>query len=114
MVCCFFPMLLFLQMLMWRARVKSLEGFSTSVRLSFWPGVITGVFWALANACSVHASEYLGVALGFPLTQSCIVICALWGIVLFGEMAACQAKVACALGIFVVLIGATLLSQYGQ
>merc|ERR1719336_2636720 len=114
MILCFFPALLLLQIFLWRLRTSTFEGLYRSLRAACFPGMWTGVFWALGNACSVHASEYLGVALGFPLTQSCIVICALWGIVLFGEMESCPAKVACALGIVVVLTGATLLSQYGQ
>ena len=34
---------------------------------------------------SVHASMRLGQAVGFPLTQVCVVISALWGILYFGE-----------------------------
>jgi len=114
MVLCFFPIYLIMQFIIWRIIQGNLRGIVLGMRLSFWPGMWTGVFWALGNACSVHASEYLGVALGFPLTQSCVVICALWGIVLFGEMRSCQARVACCLGIAVVLVGAILLSQFGQ
>ena len=42
---------------------------------SAWlPGVLTGALWGSGNLCSLCATKHLGVAVGFPLTQTCIVV----------------------------------------
>ena len=49
-------------------------------------GLSSGAMWAAANVLSVHATMRLGQAVGFPLTQVCVVISSLWGICWFGEL----------------------------
>jgi hypothetical protein len=49
-------------------------------------GMASGALWAAGNVLSVHATMRLGQAVGFPLTQVCVVISALWGILYFGEL----------------------------
>ena len=49
-------------------------------------GVAAGALWAAGNVLSVHATMRLGQAVGFPLTQVCVVVSALWGILYFGEL----------------------------
>ena len=36
-------------------------------------------FWAIGNLCSTYATYYLGQSVGYPLTQTCIVVAGLWG-----------------------------------
>ena len=50
------------------------------------PGLCSGCLWAVANVLSVQATMHLGQAIAFPLTQLCIIVCALWGILYFQEM----------------------------
>ena len=50
------------------------------------PGLSCGGLWAAGNVLSVHATLRLGQAVGFPLTQVCVVVSALWGIVYFREL----------------------------
>lgn len=108
-----FPLLLACQAILWWRRQRNLQGFMKSAKLCVLPGMLSGMMWAVGNTCSVHASEYLGVALGFPLTQSCIVINAFWGVYLFGEMPGMVRRGLCTVGIFAILAGAVVLSHYG-
>ena len=63
---------------------------------------------------SVHASMRLGQAVGFPLTQVCVVISALWGIGYFGELQHCAALATFGGSAVVVLAGAAALKLAGQ
>ncbi len=60
---------------------------------------------------SVKATYYLGIKVGFPLTQTCILITALWGIFYFKEfdLLASGYALRFSLGIASVLVGAYLL-----
>jgi len=53
---------------------------------SVLPGLSSGILWASANILSVHATWFLGMKVGFPLTQTCVVFNALWGILYFKEI----------------------------
>mmetsp|Transcript_15547 Transcript_15547/g.23482 ORF Transcript_15547/g.23482 Transcript_15547/m.23482 type:complete len:146 (+) Transcript_15547:1-438(+) len=77
-------------------------------------GVATGALWATGNVLSVHATMRLGQAVGFPLTQVCVVVSALWGTLYFGEL---QHRLALALfcgSSLAVLVGAALLKLGGS
>ena len=82
-----------------------------------WPcavcGLASGAMWAAANVLSVHATMRLGQAIGFPLTQCCVIVSSLWGILYFGEL-----RDRAALGVFtgssvLMLVGAATLKQAG-
>lgn len=108
------PLLLLFQGALWQRQQKPFAVFRASARTCALPGLTVGYFWAAGNACSVHATAYLGIALGFPLTQTCIVVNALWGLILFNEMPNCPRRLACAAGICTILTGAVLLAFYGS
>jgi glucose uptake protein GlcU len=57
-----------------------------SLKAARVPGLIGGILWAAANFLSVHATYYLGIRIGFPLTQTCLIFCAIWGIFYFKEI----------------------------
>merc|ERR1711998_657674 len=45
------------------------------------PCLVSGVLWNGGNICSILAQlEPLGLAVGYPLTQCCILVGGLWGI----------------------------------
>merc|ERR1712187_83525 len=56
------------------------------LRRAALPGICSGVLWASGNTLSVHATLRLGQAVGFPLTQSCVLVSGLWGIFYFREL----------------------------
>ena len=45
--------------------------------------LLGGLFWASGNFFATYTILYLGIAIGFPLTQANIVISGLWGLFLF-------------------------------
>mmetsp|Transcript_75306 Transcript_75306/g.232918 ORF Transcript_75306/g.232918 Transcript_75306/m.232918 type:complete len:518 (-) Transcript_75306:262-1815(-) len=89
------------------------KDFALHQQICFLPGVSAGVLWAMGNMCSIRASQYLGLAVGFPLTQTCCGVSAVWGIALLGEMQQASQRVACFTGVSCVLWGGWALSANG-
>mmetsp|Transcript_29367 Transcript_29367/g.94267 ORF Transcript_29367/g.94267 Transcript_29367/m.94267 type:complete len:102 (-) Transcript_29367:270-575(-) len=83
----------------------------SSFRQAAYPGFCAGVLWAVGNVLSVHATLELGQSIGFPMTQSCVVISALWGIVVFKEMTARTPLLLFLLSSTLVAAGASLLGS---
>lgn len=85
------------------------------LRVCFAPGLASGVLWAAANFMSVHATEYLGLRIGFPLTQTCVVFAAMWGIFYFHEIDVKNTKAVIKLlvGVLLVICGSVFLAQSG-
>ena len=77
------------------------------------PGVITGVFWAIGNFEATLATWKLGQAVGFPLTQTCIVVAGLWGALFYGEIKGARALLLFAFSVLVIIGGSVLLGLYG-
>ena len=76
-------------------------------------GIAAGALWAAGNVLSVHATMRLGQAVGFPLTQVCVVISALWGILYFDELRDRTALLVFAASAVLVLTGAAALKLAG-
>lgn len=83
--------------------------------VALWPGVLSGLLWGPGQLLSVHATEYLGMSVGFPLTQTCIFVNALWGVLFFREAdpgdRAFLARFLASAGL--IVLGAALLSVCG-
>lgn len=82
---------------------------------SMTPGILSGILWATANFMSVHATYYLGMKVAFPLTQTCVVFSALWGLLYFHELDALQHYngLRLSVGITLILAGAYFLVSAG-
>ena len=78
------------------------------------PGLITGVFWAIGNFESTFATLHLGQAVGYPLTQTCIVVAGLWGALFFGEIRGAPSLLLFSVSVLVIIGGAVLLGMYGK
>ena len=50
------------------------------------PGLLTGCYWAMGNYSAIFATMYLGQTIGFPLTQTAIVVNGAWGILYYKEI----------------------------
>jgi len=72
------------------------------------PAVITGSFWGMGNFCAMFATVYLGQTVGYPLTQLCLIVGGLWGILYFREVRGSAAVATFALASAVVVGGAVL------
>eukprot|EP00960_Hanusia_phi_P070549 767333-Hanusia_phi.AAC.2 len=85
-----------------------------SLKEAAYPGFCAGVLWAIGNVLSVHATLELGQSVGFPMTQSCVVISALWGIVWFKEMTNRLSLLLFLLSSVLVAAGASLLGSNSE
>lgn len=87
-----------------------------SIKVARVPGLLSGIMWASANFMSVHATYYLGIRIGFPLTQTCVIFNAVWGIFYFKEMTVTGNLLnfySFLLGIVSIIIGSYFLAESG-
>jgi glucose uptake protein GlcU len=79
------------------------------------PCLVSGVLWNGGNICSILAQlEPLGLAVGYPLTQCCILVGGLWGIFYYREI---QGRTTIALFFLctaVLLVGASTLGVFSS
>merc|ERR1712228_736054 len=71
------------------------------------PGICSGFVWASGNTVSVHATLRLGQAVGFPLTQACVLVSGLWGIFYFRELTHWKALALFAMASMSIIAGAS-------
>jgi len=84
--------------------------FVVSLKTCGAAGLSAGCFWSVGNFCSIHASEYLGVGLGFPLTQTCCGVAAILAITILGEMPFREQRLCCCFAIILLVLGSSLLT----
>jgi glucose uptake protein GlcU len=65
----------------------------------------------VANVLSITATYYLGVKVGFPLTQTCVLFLSMWGILYFKEINLAEAGLIWkyGAGVLLILLGSCLL-----
>eukprot|EP00467_Chlorarachnion_reptans_P019996 CAMPEP_0114489468 /NCGR_PEP_ID=MMETSP0109-20121206/1907_1 /TAXON_ID=29199 /ORGANISM="Chlorarachnion reptans, Strain CCCM449" /LENGTH=343 /DNA_ID=CAMNT_0001665985 /DNA_START=96 /DNA_END=1127 /DNA_ORIENTATION=+ len=79
------------------------------------PGIISGALWNAGNIGNIFAClPPLGLSVGYPLTQCCLLVAGIWGITVFNEIRGAKAISTFFAGAAVVLVGAVLLGIYGQ
>ena len=96
-------------------RLENAPIISFQAEAAFVPGVLSGALWSLANFLSCHATFYLGMKIGFPLTQTCILFTTCWGIFYFNEIDITpkMVKLTFATGLVLLLLGSYILSSFG-
>ena len=83
------------------------------LKVAFLPGFVAGVIWNVGNVCSIQATNYLGLTIGYPLTQCALLVSGLWGMLLFKEITRIPAIILFIASAFILLGGAALLSLFG-
>jgi len=79
------------------------------------PGIVSGALWNAGNIGNIFAClPPLGLSVGYPLTQCCLLVAGMWGITVFNEIRGAKAIGTFFTGAAVVLVGAILLGLYGQ
>lgn len=73
-------------------------------------GSISGVIWNISNLAGFIAIESLGLTIGYPLTQSAILISSLWGVLYFKEINDNKQKQRIFIGAIIIIISAILLA----
>ena len=68
----------------WEKAISSMPSFHLGV---MWlPGGLSGTLWSIGNFCSILSVYYLGEGVGYPLSQTSILVSGLWGIFYFREI----------------------------
>jgi len=83
------------------------------IRVALVPGICAGFIWNLGNYCSIYATIYLGLTIGFPLTQLALLVGGLYGIFVFREITSWFAIIFFFISAGILLGGAALLSVFG-
>lgn len=73
--------------------------------------LLAGIILGGGNYTAVLTTQYLGVAQGYPLTQLGIIVNALWGTLVFKEVATKRGKILIAISVAIALTGAILLNS---
>lgn len=74
-------------------------------------GLAGGAIWNVGNLGAIFSVTYLGLAVGYPLTQMAAVVAVLWGIFVFKEIRESTKKTYVLLGAITVILGAVLLAS---
>ena len=56
------------------------------LRVASGPALLAGVLWSTGNITGIYAIEALGIAVGWPLVQSSLVIANVWAIWYYKEV----------------------------
>ena len=83
-------------------------------RETYWAGLLSGLIWTVGNTCAFYATEMLGFAIGFPLTQLGLVVAGIISIFIYKEITDRVAIALWSLGVFIVCGGAFLLGYSSQ
>jgi len=73
------------------------------------PGLASGTLWAAASLLSTTGTYFLGMSVAFPLSQTCCVLSAAWGLLFFREKVDRYGKLA--LGLCLVVLGSFCLAS---
>ncbi len=78
------------------------------------PAMTSGVLWSIGNYGSIFAAKYLGLAVGFSLTQTALLVGGIWGLTLLREIRGVGPILLWAVSALVLLAGAAVLSVFGH
>lgn len=71
--------------------------------------LLAGVIWNIGNLLSIIAVSLIGLAKGFPLTQSAVLIAVLWGLFYFKEITSRKQVTQVLIGAVILLLGVIIL-----
>lgn len=72
--------------------------------------LVTGILWSIANLGMFITTNVLGVTISFSISQSCVIVATLGGIILFKEKKNKKEWLAIFLGIILIMSGVLMLS----
>jgi len=73
-------------------------------------GLTSGIMWNIANLSSFFAVIYLGIAIGFPLTQLALLISTAWGLLYFKEVKGKNKIIKILMGAILIFVGGLFLA----
>ncbi|HGH0538562.1 TPA: GRP family sugar transporter, partial [Clostridioides difficile] len=72
--------------------------------------LITGILWSIANLGMFITTNTLGVTISFSISQSCVIVATLGGIIFFKEKKNKKEWLAIFIGIILIMSGVFMLS----
>lgn len=93
--------------LVWSNLSQESETTKSHISVALVPGVLTGFFWCSGFFSAVIATQKLGQALGYSLTQLALCINALWGILYYKEIRGSSSILVFSIGVAIILGSAT-------
>ena len=102
------PVVFFFRFKAW----NGIEGVQFHLNVAGLPGFLTGMYWAMGNFAAFYATIYLGQTIGFPLTQTCIVVNGFWGILYYKEIKGFYPVAIFVAAVAVIIVGAVLDGSY--
>jgi len=109
--------LLFISHFLWTILHRGTAGLHEWVVLiskTALPGFMAGALLAAGNTGAIHAMEYLGLAIGFPLTQMFLLITVGCGTLFFRELRSWEQRATIIVAAFVSVCGAIALGVSGR
>mmetsp|Transcript_37726 Transcript_37726/g.96529 ORF Transcript_37726/g.96529 Transcript_37726/m.96529 type:complete len:338 (-) Transcript_37726:361-1374(-) len=77
------------------------------------PALLTGILWSAGNFFSIYTTQFLGLAVGWPLVQCQLLVSTLWGILYFREMTDAYSVGVTCVSSLAVLAGVIILGLFG-
>lgn len=74
-------------------------------------GLLSGLIWNIGNLLSIIAISEIGLARGFPIAQSAVLISTIWGVFYFKEIRKLRQIIQVLLGAIILFIGIIILTQ---
>ena len=84
------------------------------LKAALLPAMSCGVMWSIGNFGSIYATQYIGLAVGFSLTQTALMVAGIWGITLLREIRGLFPISIWVISALILLGGSTLLALYGS
>lgn len=94
--------------------IKERELISFHVRAVLFPGLLSGLLFSAGNTFRVFAVLYIGMSVGFPLTQLSLILAGLIGMIFFKEFTTWYSISMFSLATLFITAGAVLLAIYGR
>ena len=74
-------------------------------------GLLSGAIWSFGNLLGIIAINLIGLAKGFPITQSAVLVAVLWGLFYFKEITRPRQQIQVFAGVIILLVGIFILSH---
>lgn len=84
------------------------------IKVATLPAIAGGIIWTMGNCSSFYALEYLGLTVGYPLTQCALFVAGLWGLLYYKEMISTFRVVQFFLSCIIMIGGAVIIALFAR
>ena len=76
--------------------------------------MLAGFIWNCGNVTSLYGIDYLGLGVGFSLTQTALIVAGIWAVTLYQEIRGTKPIAIFFLSASVLVSGAVMLGKFGN